>query len=56
MVKTIQITPKTTVTIIRFLAVLVFSSAYAISPQSAAELAYYRKQKISNTIKDLKYC
>jgi hypothetical protein len=53
MVKTIQITPKTTVTIIRFLAVLVFSSAYAISPLSAAELACYRKQKISNTIKDL---
>jgi hypothetical protein len=53
MVRTRTITPKTTVTIIRFLAVLVFSSAFAISPLSAAELACYRKQKISNKIKDL---
>jgi hypothetical protein len=53
MVKIKQITPKTTVTIIMFLAVLVFSSACAISPLSAAELACYRKQKISNKIKDL---
>jgi hypothetical protein len=36
-----------------FLAVLVFLSAVAISPLSAAELACYRKQKISNKIKDL---
>jgi hypothetical protein len=53
MMRAIQITPKTRVTIVRFLAVLVFSSAFAISPLSAAELACYRKQKISNKIKDL---
>jgi uncharacterized membrane protein len=38
---------------LKFLAVLVFLSAVAISPLSAAELACYRKQKISNKIKDL---
>jgi hypothetical protein len=48
-----KITPIKTVTIIRFPDVLVFLSAVAISPLSAAELACYRKQKISNKIKDL---
>jgi hypothetical protein len=53
MMRTRKIPPKTTVTIVMFLAVLVFLSAVAISPLSAAELACYRKQKISNKIKDL---
>jgi hypothetical protein len=53
MMRTRKIPPKTTVSIVIFLAVLVFLSAVAISPLSAAELACYRKQKISNKIKDL---
>jgi hypothetical protein len=53
MMRTRKIPPKTTVSIVMFLAVLVFLSAVAISPLSAAELACYRKQKISNKIKDL---
>jgi uncharacterized membrane protein len=53
MMRTRKKNPKTTVMIIMFLAVLVFLSAVAISPLSAAELACYRKQKISNKIKDL---